>query len=142
MRYHDLVILSPYPATIFLPKMSSAFYVCCIFLSALLTKFVHVANDQTVVDAYCLQYKLPDERSRRHYCIVLNGGLRLKMNMTLNVRLGVCELSRPVPALPSPSQHTISRQYQTISETPYKWRFAGVLVVACHRTKNMGTPSF
>ena len=54
---------------IFLRLKMSAFYVCCIFPSALDTKFYHEANTMNTEDTsdlgpYCLQYWLPKNLSR------------------------------------------------------------------------------
>ena len=52
-----------YPATIFVLKMPSAFYVRCIYLNALQTRFFH-GSKQYDNCPYCLQHSLPKKRSR------------------------------------------------------------------------------
>ena len=76
-----LLLFKPYPANIFVMKMSSAFNICCIYSSALQTRFYHPNKvnehyepwstaplEQSDLDTYCLQYrqerKRADDRSR------------------------------------------------------------------------------
>ena len=45
LKYEKRPKFNPYPVTILILKMMSAFYVCCIYTSALQTRFFHESNN-------------------------------------------------------------------------------------------------
>ena len=67
MLYHNKNTLTLIPHYLFVLKMS-AFYICCIYLSALQTRFFFMEtsnmNYQEQPGPYCLQYRLPKNKSR------------------------------------------------------------------------------
>ena len=68
MLYHNKTTLTLIPRYLFILKMS-AFYICCIYSSALQTRFFfmetsNMNSDQEQPGPYCLQYRLPKNISR------------------------------------------------------------------------------
>ena len=68
----------PYSATIFFVlKMLSAFYVCCIYSSALQTTLCTLIRmfpwEQSDLGPYCLQYRLSKTMSRQGAKVVTSG---------------------------------------------------------------------
>ena len=76
----EMLVFNPYPAYIFVLKMASAYYVCCINLNALQNTFIMEANtmnsdqkEQSGFILFALKATKVHEQMREHlWCKMVN----------------------------------------------------------------------